>query len=56
MKMTINIDGVDYEYNVSDKSLSKNEWLKCVNGEWYVHKFTKDDINEYNVEWEEYDE
>ena len=38
MKVTVNINGVEYEYNVTDKDFLKNEWPKSVDCEWRTKK------------------
>ena len=38
MKVIVNINGVDYEYNVTDKDFRKNKWLKSVDCEWCTKK------------------
>ena len=55
MKINVNIDGVDYEYNIDNENLRKHEWLKRVDGEWHVRKDVKNDINKSNIEKEDYD-
>ena len=51
MKIVINVDGVDYEYDVTDKNFKKNEWPKSVDGEWCACKEA-----ESNIEKEDYNE
>ena len=47
MKVIVNINGTDYEYNVTDKNFLKNEWQKSVDCKWCAKK---------DIEKEDYDE
>ena len=51
MKITVNINGIDYEYNVTDKNFKKNEWTKSVDCEWHTNH-----MNESNIEKEDQNE